>query len=162
MEGGNSKEKINSHEEKNELASRISNDASKCFELSDMYEEMSSAGYISSEEENGSLNFEERKILNGKIKEELKNGMLKSLDKKKINSTRKKLLSASNMAKKNPNFKTFKPKVEVFHDDMFFSEEKEKTKSKKIAPLKRTQSQFTKWSYNLRNGTKTLNGKMLV
>jgi hypothetical protein len=50
----------------------------------------------------------------------------------------------------------------MFHDDLFFSEEKEKTKSKKIAPLKRTQSQFTKWSYNLRSGAKTLNDKKFV
>lgn len=158
MEGECSKKRINSHDDRNDPASRISNDASKCFELSDLYEEMNSTGYISSEEENRSLNFEERKILNFKIKEELKNGMLKSLDKKKINSTRKKVISA----KKNPSFKSFKPKAEVFHDDMFFSEEKEKNKSKKIAPLKRTQSQFTKWAYNLRSEPKTLNGKMLV
>ena len=97
-------------EDKNDLASRISNDASKCFELSDMYDDMiSTGGYISSEEENRSLNFEERKILNFEIKGELKNGMLKSLDKKNINSTKKKAITAFNMSKKNPRFKNFKP-----------------------------------------------------
>ena len=152
----------NLNNEKNE--SKISNDTSNCFELSDMYEESlfknhKPNGYISSEEENQSLNLEERKILNFKIKEEHKSGMLKSLEKQNINS-KKLYLASSVISKKNSNFKSFKPKVDILNDDMFFSEEKEKRKSNKIAPLKRTQSQFTKWSYNLKNGSKTLKGKV--
>jgi hypothetical protein len=45
-----SRKLVNTLEDKNDLASKISNDASKCFELSDMYDDMiSTGGYISSE-----------------------------------------------------------------------------------------------------------------
>lgn len=80
----------------------------KCEDDNDEY-------YISSEDESTNKDLEENKLLSLNLKEESKFGKLNIVDKKKLN-----------MLKKMENSILFKdnkpPKVERFHDDLFFSE----------------------------------------